>query len=348
VKRPALLGMGLVLATLAGACASVLGIRPAPSGSFPHRAHVVHGTSCLECHAGILSEMPKGPVHLPTPSRCLTCHEHPHDRRDCLMCHSEPSTRIRAAANHEHLDFSHERHVRITHGDCVRCHVGVREQGGSLTAPMATCLSCHGHERAFVVRRCDGCHENLERDTAPPESHLIHDAGFLTRHGIQAASSRDLCATCHDQSFCARCHGVTVPALPSRLQFDDVTSRTMHRAGFLARHGEESRDEPGLCSTCHSEQYCIDCHLRQGVHASTRDAANPHPRDWVGALADANRHGRAARLDPASCASCHGGGGEHLCVRCHRVGAIGGNPHPPGWSSTKPRSDLPCRMCHRP
>jgi hypothetical protein len=73
-------------------------------------------------------------------------------------------------------------------------------------------------------------------------------------------------------------------------------------------------------------------------------AASPHPTGWVGV--DRNEHGRAARRDPASCAACHGGAGEALCVSCHRVGGVGGNPHPPGFRDARALSDLPCRTCH--
>jgi hypothetical protein len=48
-----------------------------------------------------------------------------------------------------------------------------------------------------------------------------------------------------------------------------------------------------------------------------------------------------------SCAGCHGGSGEQLCVGCHRVGGAGGNPHGPGFQSNKAmHHDLPCRECH--
>jgi hypothetical protein len=74
---------------------------------------------------------------------------------------------------------------------------------------------------------------------------------------------------------------------------------------------------------------------------------SPHPAGWVGVGIGGNDHGPAARRDPAACASCHGGAGEQLCVSCHRVGGVGGSPHPPGWQSNQPRSALPCRLCHR-
>jgi hypothetical protein len=35
-------------------------------------------------------------------------------------------------------------------------------------------------------------------------------------------------------------------------------------------------------------------------------------------------------------------------VGCHRVGGIGGSPHPPGWSTRRHRSEMPCRLCHVP
>jgi hypothetical protein len=73
---------------------------------------------------------------------------------------------------------------------------------------------------------------------------------------------------------------------------------------------------------------------------------NPHPPGWVGPARADNEHGRAARRDPVSCAGCHGGAGEALCVSCHRVGGVGGNPHPPGYRSNQPMTALPCRQCH--
>jgi hypothetical protein len=131
--------------------------------------------------------------------------------------------------------------------------------------------------------------------------------------------------------------------------FDDVTRASVHRAGFASRHGEEAKIDPGSCSTCHSEDRCVGCHTENRVAAGPQlgVTASPHPAGWVGT--GSNDHGPAARRDPASCASCHGGAGEALCVSCHRVGGIGGSVHPPGWSSTLDRlTDLPCRQCHAP
>jgi hypothetical protein len=140
---------------------------------------------------------------------------------------------------------------------------------------------------------------------------------------------------------------VNVPALPQTLHFDEPLRADMHARGFVSRHSIEARTDPATCLSCHrDESYCRDCHAQSGLLQATPLHESPHPSGWVGTGPGQNRHGAQARLDPASCASCHGGAGETLCVGCHRVGGPGGNPHPPGFSSTKPASELPCRLCH--
>jgi hypothetical protein len=227
----------------------------------------------------------------------------------------------------------------------MHCHDGVADGDPRLRPPMATCFRCHDHEADRDGRRCAACHVDLTEEGTLPESHLAHDGDFLREHGTRAASSTEVCASCHRERFCAGCHGATMAMLPARAQFDDPFAASAHRAGFAARHSIEARANPGACSTCHSPERCGACHVRNHVadDPSVRQLS-PHPAGWVGI--SENRHGSAARRDPASCASCHGGAGEALCVECHRVGGVGGNPHPAGYSSRQPRSALPCRLCH--
>jgi hypothetical protein len=223
----------------------------------------------------------------------------------------------------------------------MRCHVGISEGDDHLRPPMANCFMCHEHDAARDARTCDACHRGLEDTRALPQTHLAHEGDWLHEHGTRAAAAADLCQSCHRESFCAGCHGQTVPILPATAHFTDPFSSSVHRAGFTARHALEARAEPGACTTCHQPDRCIACHTSRGVAGDNR--RTPHPPGWVGLD---NEHGRAARRDPASCASCHGGGGEALCVSCHKVGGIGGTPHPPGWSSRIPVTAMPCRLCH--
>jgi hypothetical protein len=187
---------------------------------------------------------------------------------------------------------------------------------------------------------------NLKIERVLPESHVVHGPDFMREHGVRAASEMGLCTSCHSGRTCAACHGLTIAALPARLHFDGPPRADMHRAGFVARHALEARSDPAICVTCHAESSCQSCHERSHVIANDGNRS-PHPQGWVGLPGSSNAHGPAARNDPVSCASCHGGGGEQLCVGCHRVGAPGGNPHPPGFLSRLSLTELPCRLCHQ-
>lgn len=340
----------LLVAALAGtaACAGILGLRKAAPDRFPHRAHVLEGVACIDCHKGMSEAGDTGPLHLPDDATCVTCHVQPHDTRPCSGCHAGAYTAADLMQAREHLRFSHQRHMGEVKGNCVRCHSGVAGEE-RLRPTMATCLSCHQHRDQFAVRDCKGCHVDLPSEMTRPVSHLVHGPDFTREHGVRAASAADLCSTCHKESFCTGCHGATTAALPSRLGFDVPMGADLHRAGFMARHAEALRADPGMCSSCHTESSCRDCHDRRQVSAPLGEVANrsPHPPGWVG-VATMNSHGPAARRDPAACASCHGGAGEALCIGCHRVGGVGGSIHPPGWSSRKNTSEVPCRACHVP
>lgn len=339
-----------LLAVLAiGACAGLLGLRPHRDPVFPHRAHVRAGTSCLTCHDATTRAGDADPVALPDAAVCTGCHARPHDARPCLGCHADPALAGAAVEARLHLRFSHAQHVPLLGGNCARCHQDVTATDGPIRPRMATCMRCHDRDDAFDPDRCDTCHVDLEGERTLPASHVVHDGDWLRGHGERAATSPALCASCHTEQSCAACHAVTAAAVPARLAFDVPDGAALHRAGFRARHADEARAAPGTCSACHDDGACRDCHADRGVAALTPGAPgalSPHPPGWVGLGRGGNDHGPAARRDPAACASCHGGAGEQLCVGCHRVGGIGGSPHPPGWESRQPRSALPCRLCH--
>jgi predicted CXXCH cytochrome family protein len=332
-----------------GACAGILGLRrPTTEQTFPHRSHVYAGVSCVDCHTSVAKDGDDSPVTFPADDTCTGCHTKPHDTRSCRGCHGSPWAEGGAVEARDHLRFSHARHVPVQDGDCVQCHRGVRQDDTVLRPTMSTCLGCHEHKAQFEPGKCDTCHKDLPSEGVLPASHIVHDEDWPQTHGVAAAASGDLCATCHTQSSCAGCHGVTTAALPATIRFDDVMSASIHRAGFRSRHADEANAAPGTCNACHAESSCRTCHEQEGVAATAVGSPSPHPLRWVGLSPDENEHGRAARRDPAACASCHGGAGEQLCVTCHAVGAVGGNPHPPGWSSNQPMSALPCRLCHQP
>lgn len=332
-----------------GACASMLGIRPAQR-PFEHRAHVNRGVACVRCHTQVARSTESSPLDLPAPESCVDCHAGAHDGQApsaCLSCHGDIHNRSAIADAKAHLLFSHAAHQGPSLGKCVVCHGGVLQGDGPLRPTMATCLGCHEHQAQWSERSCTPCHRDLADEHARPASHVVHGADFMARHGVAAASSRDLCASCHRESECAACHGANVPALPQAMHFDQPSRPDMHPRGFASRHALEAKTDPATCLSCHrDESSCRECHKERGVLQASVARASPHPPGWVSPNAGQNRHGEEARRNPVSCASCHGGAGEMLCVSCHRVGGPGGSPHPAGFSSSKALSELPCRLCH--
>lgn len=333
----------VLLATCVVACAAVLGLHKEASRPFEHRAHVLHGINCVQCHRDTEQATESG-MHFPDTRDCIGCHERPHNPNPCGDCHGSAQIRHAVRMAREHLKFDHRAHVDAAKGKCIRCHAEVAGGDGPLRPSMATCFGCHQHEKQWQLTDCDGCHVDLQVEHTLPESHVIHGPDWLREHGVFAASESALCSACHTDRTCAACHGVNVPALPTRLRFDQPERADMHRAGFASRHSLEARADQALCVTCHSESSCRACHQREGIGVGS--GRSPHPPGWVGLPGESNTHGQEARMDPVSCASCHSGPGEQLCVGCHRVGAGGGNPHPPGFHSDKPLDELPCRLCH--
>lgn len=328
------------------ACAGILGIREPGRRPFEHRAHVLKGINCVRCHSGVATAGEDGPLHLPSTADCMGCHQKPHTTSACGACHGMAIARDGAIKAREDLRFTHKNHVPRVQGDCVRCHLDI-ERGADILRPrMATCGSCHAHSAQLTTSNCDTCHINLRDEGVKPDDHLIHSGNFLHEHGLRAAADRSMCASCHAERFCTSCHGATVPALPEKLNFEDPMRAGVHRAGFLARHPLEARNDPGMCTTCHSPTSCNNCHTRERVGA-TSGGHSHHPTGWLGLPGQPNDHGRAAWREPELCASCHGGAGEALCVGCHKVGGIGGTPHPAGWTGGKrSRTERPCRLCH--
>ncbi|APR75403.1 Cytochrome c family protein [Minicystis rosea] len=336
----------VVVVALTAACAQILGFRPPGRRPFEHRAHVLQGIDCNRCHAGVSATGDEGPLHLPGPDACRACHTSPHDERPCEGCHGLPAARAGAMAAREELRFSHRAHVSRVKGNCVRCHLDIGEGAEILRPRMATCGSCHAHREQLATNKCDPCHVSLRDEGKKPDDHLIHGGNFLREHGVRAAADRQICASCHNESSCLGCHGVTAPMLPERRAFDDPMRVGVHRAGFKARHAEEARGDPGLCTTCHAPSVCSDCHARE-KRAAMSGGRSPHPAGWLGLPGQRNEHGRAAWREPELCAGCHGGAGEMLCVGCHKVGGIGGNPHNASFSAgRRSKAERPCRLCH--
>jgi hypothetical protein len=162
-----------------------------------------------------------------------------------------------------------------------------------------------------------------------------------------AVEDKQLCQSCHQQADCTGCHDTTQElSIEARLP-EKVEQTRVHGGDFVTRHALEARAEPARCVRCHEPQSCDSCHRQRGVSESLLGARNPHPPGWIGtSTGSSSFHGREARRDIVQCAGCHDQGPATNCIRCHKVGGFGGNPHPHGWRSSQSPTDSMCRYCH--
>ncbi|MEW6431996.1 MAG: cytochrome c3 family protein [Myxococcota bacterium] len=338
---------GALVLAVGGACSRRLLTR------FPHELHLAEiecgkpgapdCLSCNSCHAGTPDQ---ATWVKPTQAVCAKCHE---ESQAKYAIATRPDAAARPAAYD--IRFGHDKHLKMPEikGQCVKCHAGaVQAAGGKpLFPPMNTCRSCHRHEEQFAANDCAPCHKPNHLRGLKPLSFLSHDANWLRRHGTLARDELAMCTTCHAQAQCDSCHDATQTLRAEVRNPDAIHRQYVHRFDFLSRHAIEAQSEPAQCVTCHQKQDCDACHMERGVSGGLLEGRNPHPPNWSGnSGAATNLHGPAARRDTASCAACHEQGAASNCVRCHKVGGFGGNPHPPGWRSSLGMDSTSCAVCH--
>jgi hypothetical protein len=330
---------------------------PEPSDriKIPHERHAKAKVDCIACHEGIWDDKNfTGADLLPKETKCLECHKEEKEKQNCNFCHSDVAHAANRSKPEPQVMLSHQKHVELTKEDCKRCHTSLPEPFADTTpAPtMNGCLSCHEHSKEYAQASCTGCHPSLARFPLRPIGDFSHQGNFVRGHAAPARSSAETCAQCHDQTYCSDCHAKTV-SMPVEVKFPErVTSQFIHRNDFLGRHSLEAAADPVSCRRCHGTSFCESCHQNEGLVPAAASAAtgrNPHPASW-GFPGARDFHGDAARRDIVSCASCHDQGPRSNCVTCHRVGGVGGNPHPPSWTQKhgveEIRTNAMCGYCH--
>jgi hypothetical protein len=311
--------------------------------NFPHATH--GGFDCDTCHDAA-SWKKLGDYKPPTVDKCSECHDA-----------DEAHTPRPAAARTEYaFTFSHANHLSGPLKDrkdaCLVCHKALPQPGEKVktTPPMSACTSCHKHQVDVLEARCRPCHMSLKEYGLKPLEQFTefsHAGNFVKEHGRLARNSAETCAQCHDQTYCAQCHAIaTLPMRPEIRFPENVTSDFIHRGDYMARHHLDAERDPASCRKCHGSNFCDSCHQAQRLSPRSLNPRDPHPPGWV----RRDMHGDAARKNIISCAGCHDQGASSICVACHQVGGVGGNPHPAGWSGRHDRSDIAknvaCRACH--
>ena len=269
---------------------SLLGATSALAAKFDHAAHNAYldPLDCTVCHlAGAKSIVP--------------------DLKVCLECHDDALVKdIEFSSLNTHgpvWPLNHRAAAKGNTPDCSACH------------QQSDCLKCH--QAGFAD----------EMGAFGNQMVNVHRSDFSVSHPIAARTNQQLCASCHEPSFCNDCHtdfrGRT-----------GLTSGPSHQRTFnLGLNGNVNTIHAGMSP----DTNCDACHLQGSVA--------PSFHDWsVG-------HAREARKNLHTCQACHPGG--DVCITCHSAkgGVVGFNPHGKGWKDRSGRlndasNGKTCKQCH--
>lgn len=319
---------------------------------FSHERHEKRKIECIVCHEIAYDATTLEASLRPAEKVCMQCHGEEKDKGRCGFCHGDVDARSRAApARQVSIKMSHADHIERVEEDCRRCHITLPEfTAPARPPPMSACFGCHEHQAQFDQGLCTTCHVDLTRYPLKPLSLFTHQGDFLRSHGPAARTAANSCATCHEQRFCSDCHARTAPTRVELLLPERVDREMVHRGDWISRHPLEARADAATCQRCHSQSTCESCHTAQNLTSRGDNPRNPHPPNWAFPGPGTILHGQEARRNIASCAACHDRGAASICVDCHRVGGVGGTPHPPGWSLRHPPEEIQrngmCLACH--
>ncbi len=149
--------------------------------------------------------------------------------------------------------------------------------------------------------------------------------------------------------------GLALPECNECHRESDVTPN--HIAGWNTLHAFLAGKETRNCSTCHSQNFCEDCHYGGGadasLHASNNRGPDYKPRSHRSNFREI--HPIAAADAPRSCEKCHD---ARFCSDCHakfRPEELMFQSHRKGWSDLRTSSVGPahstftpgmCQTCH--
>ena len=365
---------GVVVASLLaggfGAGSAVAQQRP-----FDHAKHAKVFPSCSSCHVGVAV---RGAALWPDPATCATCHDGTVQQQVQWRPPAEP-------ARHN-LRFDHGTHAAGAANrpaTCVACHADAGAPWMTVRQPAPEqCLECHGVRGAHLTApdaACATCHFPLAqaprltaRDVAgfpTPADHTQPGFGAGTGHGAAAQRAMPVvarCAVCHARDFCLQCHANASDQAAIQALAPDPRSLgiAVNRAGpashadpaFLTSHGGLVKRGAQECSTCHTRENCVVCHVgRPGVAAKIPAASGrgagavvvrrPPPSHGEGFV---ERHAAEARANLRTCNGCHV---RADCLECHRPDAArAAGYHPAGFLAGHPAAAYgratSCSNCH--
>ena len=228
------------------------------------------------------------------------------------------------------VKFSHKMHIEDVGAECADCHA-VEESvsaADNLMPGHDHCYTCHDEDET----ECGFCHTNEDDPFGVPHvtSYIakFSHAGHINELGCddchknvaksEEASTHHLpkmmeCQTCHSDieaaDYCQQCHAAGEQLAPQT-----------HRLDWDQAHGLVTHVDDNNCASCHSEQYCLECHQGDNLDHKV------HGLNFV------NSHGLDAKSKTDNCYTCHEE--QEFCITCHREQLVMPKNHnTAGWSN---------------
>ncbi len=149
------------------------------------------------------------------------------------------------------------------------------------------------------------------------------------------------CFRCHSREpdgrapgDCYLCHPPNFKLVPESHE----TTNFYNKYGASDGHWKLYEQRPDYCPTCHTKQFCTDCH---GIEM-------PHPEGFE------EDHGEAGNKNPQVCANCHAKSAEaakglEFCNACHHSEGDPARPWLPQHDVVvREKGTAPCFDCHSP
>lgn len=261
---------------------------------FNHRLHVKElGQACDSCHDKARTSHKSSDSLLPAVTRCDKCHQSDHS--DLGSVKSSPELL----------------------SQCGYCHIGYRPEDGNRVARMnVPAPRLHFSHAIHAARNvgCGQCHGAVQNLELATRDQLPRMKGCFACHQMPEPARGDAageCTTCH----LAQPSGRLLTSYPEgHLEPPSWLYDSGHDPDFIRRHKFVAGNHSELCSSCHSEKFCTDCHDGRLRPRSI------HPNDFL------SLHAIAARQNAPDCGSCHRA--QSFCLACHqRLGVTLSGPY---------------------
>ena len=129
-----------------------------------------------------------------------------------------------------------------------------------------------------------------------------------------------LLVACANTKSGALIHPEAVTGTPNCTEcHTDAYAAMNHQAvDFFKKHSVFASNARRACASCHAESFCTDCHahkeeLKPSVKYTQQvERTLPHRGDYL------SQHRIDGKINPASCAKCHGRTNNERCLTCHK------------------------------